>query len=167
MPDVWGHTEIRVGDDVTFQGKVSIFSSRVFDNPKLLIGNRVSIGHMVTFSVNKEIVIEDDVLIASDVRIADADGHPVDPVLRASGHPSPKEDVKPVRIGRFAWIGAGVYIQKGVTIGEGAVVGSGAVVTRSIPPYAIAGGNPARVIKVFDVAAGEWRKPDAATYSAP
>jgi acetyltransferase-like isoleucine patch superfamily enzyme len=45
------------------------------------------------------------------------------------------------------WIGASVNINKGVTIGKGAVIGGGSVVTRDIPPYAVAAGNPARVIK--------------------
>lgn len=53
----------------------------------------------------------------------------------------------PVRIGHGVWIGDSVIVLPGVTIGNGAVVGAGSVVTRSIPPYAVAVGNPARVIR--------------------
>lgn len=53
---------------------------------------------------------------------------------------------KPVVIGDHAWIGARAIICPGVTVGEGAVIGAGAVVTRDVPPYTIAAGNPARVI---------------------
>lgn len=53
----------------------------------------------------------------------------------------------PVIIGNDCWIGYGVYIIGGVKIGDGAIVLAGAVVTKDIPPYAIVGGIPARVMR--------------------
>lgn len=53
----------------------------------------------------------------------------------------------PVVIGNGVWVGDSVVILPGVTIGDGAVVGAGSIVTKSIPAYAIAVGNPAKVIK--------------------
>jgi len=52
------------------------------------------------------------------------------------------------RIGNDVWIGAGAYVKAGVSIGDGAVVGMATVVTRDVPAYAIAAGNPARVIRM-------------------
>ena len=52
-----------------------------------------------------------------------------------------------VVIGDYAWIGGGAILLPGVTIGEGAVVGAGSVVSKDVPPYSVALGNPARVIK--------------------
>jgi acetyltransferase-like isoleucine patch superfamily enzyme len=52
----------------------------------------------------------------------------------------------PVRIYDDVWIGAGATILKGVTVGEGAIVAAGAVVTKSVAPWTIVGGVPARVI---------------------
>lgn len=53
----------------------------------------------------------------------------------------------PCYIGNDVWIGDNVLIKNGITIGDGAVVGIGAVVTKDVPPYAIVGGVPAKIIK--------------------
>lgn len=50
-------------------------------------------------------------------------------------------------VGNDVWIASGAVITRGVTIGDGAIIGSNAVVTKDVPPYAIVGGVPARVIK--------------------
>jgi acetyltransferase-like isoleucine patch superfamily enzyme len=60
------------------------------------------------------------------------------------GHPSTKGDVV---IGNDVWIGFGVTILSGATIGDGAAIGASSVVARDVPPYAIAAGNPAQVIR--------------------
>jgi acetyltransferase-like isoleucine patch superfamily enzyme len=58
-----------------------------------------------------------------------------------------------VTIGSDVWIGSGTMILSGVTVGHGAVVAARAVVTRDVPPYAVVGGNPAKVIRYrFDEA---------------
>ena len=53
-----------------------------------------------------------------------------------------------INIGNNVWLGAGVKVLDGVTIGEGAIIAAGAVVTEDIPPFAIAGGIPANIIKL-------------------
>ena len=57
-----------------------------------------------------------------------------------------KED-KPVQIGNDVWIGEKVFIKDGITIGHGAIIGAKSVVTHNVPPYAIVGGVPARIIR--------------------
>ena len=60
---------------------------------------------------------------------------------------------EPVHIGHDVWIGRNAIIQDGKTVGTGAVIASGAVVTKDVPPYAIVGGVPAKIIKYrFDPA---------------
>lgn len=146
LPFVIGHAEIHIGEDVTIYGQVDIFSGRIFDCPRLVVGNRCTLGHGVAITVNREIVIEDDVHIASHVRIRDTDSHPRDNDARLAGLPPAPEEVKPVHIGRGAWLGEGSFIMKGVTIGEGAIVGVNSVVVTDIPAYCVAMGNPARVV---------------------
>jgi acetyltransferase-like isoleucine patch superfamily enzyme len=146
LPFVVGHATIRIGDDVTFYGQVHVFSGRIFDAPALTLKDGVQIGHNVLFVVNREILVEENVKIASDVRFMDSDAHPKAPAERSADLPPRPESVKPIRVGRDAWIGQNAFIMKGVTIGEAAIVGVNSVVVSDVPPYSIVMGNPARVI---------------------
>ena len=58
--------------------------------------------------------------------------------------------LKPVRIGRNVWIGMNVVVIPGVTIGDGSIIGMGTVVARDVPPLAIVGSAPQRVLKERD-----------------
>jgi len=79
--------------------------------------------------------------------------------LLSAGHVIPK-DRKPMRfsgaflkkitIEKDVWIGAQAIILPGVKVGEGAIVAAGAVVTKDVPPFAMVGGVPARVIRMRD-----------------
>lgn len=70
--------------------------------------------------------------------------------LRVTGDGSPKDIFpadKETHIGNDVWIGNGVTVVQGVSIGDGAVLAAGAVVTKDVPPYAIVGGVPAKLIR--------------------
>jgi acetyltransferase-like isoleucine patch superfamily enzyme len=58
-----------------------------------------------------------------------------------------EEEEKTVHIGNDVWIGSNVIVVDGVTIGDGAIIAAGAVVTKDVPPYAICGGIPAKLIR--------------------
>ena len=62
----------------------------------------------------------------------------------------------PIHIEDDCWIGANVVVTAGVTIGRHSVVAAGAVVTKNIPPFSVAAGNPARVIRQYDETAKDW-----------
>ncbi|EKG17142.1 hypothetical protein MPH_05596 [Macrophomina phaseolina MS6] len=66
----------------------------------------------------------------------------------------------PVRIEDDCWIGGQVIILPGVTIGKGSTVGAGAVVTKDIPPYSVAIGSPAKVIKKLPTVEEERADPN-------
>ncbi len=85
-------------------------------------------------------------LLGANVQIVDTDFHPLKPEGRRHSDDEREIAAAPVRIGDDVFIGANAIVLKGVVIGEGSVVGAGSVVTRSVPPRAIAAGNPAKVI---------------------
>ena len=66
------------------------------------------------------------------------------PAQHIQGHPASNGDVE---LGNDVWLGQSCTIMSGVTIGHGACIAACAVVTKSVPPYAIVGGNPARLIR--------------------
>ena len=83
-------------------------------------------------------------MLAPNVAIYTA-GHPVHPDTRRSLY----EYGKPVTIGDNVWIGGNAVVLPGVTIGSNSVIGAGSVVTRDVPPWSIAVGNPCKVIKTI------------------
>jgi acetyltransferase-like isoleucine patch superfamily enzyme len=145
FPYVPSNLQIFVGDNVHLNGRVGVVSGALY-KPRLIIHDNVNISHMVTFTINREVVIEEGVLIASHCYIADTDSHPTDPVLRAAGEAPSEDRILAVRIQRNAWIGHASHIMKGVTVGEASIVAAGSVVVKDVPPFSIVAGNPARVV---------------------
>jgi lipopolysaccharide O-acetyltransferase len=99
------------------------------------------------------------VLIASGVFISDHNHGAYSGPSVSSPLVPPAErplQVLPVVIEDDVWIGEQVCILPGVRVGKGAIVGAGAIVTKSLPPYTIAVGAPAKVIKRFDFDANAW-----------
>ena len=87
-------------------------------------------------------------MIASGVAII-AENHGMDPECSVRYGNQPL-DSKPITIANNCWLGEKVVILQGVSIGEWSIIGAGSVVTKSIPAYSIAVGNPAKVIKVYN-----------------
>ncbi len=144
-PYVRGHARITVGDDCFFSS-FTVESGRFRDRPELRIGDRCHVGYDVLFSVNERITIGDAVGISQRVALQDSDGHPADPARRRRGDTLLPQDLAPVTIHDYAWIGRDAHVLKGVTIGAGAIVASGSVVATDVPDGAVAMGVPARVI---------------------
>ena len=114
------------------------------DGIGLTIGEGTYIGRFAHINVNWSVVIEDHVLLADRVYIADYQHAFSDlslPII-AQGFTPPK----PVVIGQGSWLGVGVVIMPGVKIGKGAIVGANAVVTKDVADFDIVAGAPAAVI---------------------
>lgn len=108
------------------------------------IGRRVSINDNVFINGAGGFEIQDDSGIAYGTAIISEDHVVGDP--RIPIREQPKIPGK-ITIESNVWIAANCTILKGVTIGRGSVVAAGSVVTKSVPPYSIVGGNPARVMR--------------------
>ena len=111
----------------------------------ITIGKRVFINSGCCFQDQGGITIGDGTLIGHHVVLATIN-HDLAPERRATSH------LEPILIGANVWIGANVTVTPGVTIGDGAIIAAGAVVTKDIPPNVIAGGVPAKIIRVNEAA---------------
>lgn len=112
-------------------------------SPKLQIGDSVTIGRGTIISIKDSLCIGDFTLIGPYVQITD-NNHSTkrDNLIKYQ-----RARINSVEIGQDVWIGSGARILAGVKVGNGAVIGANAVVTHDIPPFAIAVGVPAKVIK--------------------
>jgi acetyltransferase-like isoleucine patch superfamily enzyme len=147
--------QLKVGANVALRGRIVIGP-----NGKCELGDWVTLGPNTQISVMNSVVIGKQVVIAEGVFISDNDNHPTSPRYRNQMTQTSlgtelwkmagEVARAPVVIGTGAWLGRFSTVLKGVTIGEWSIVGAGAVVTKSIPPFSIAAGNPARVVKQLD-----------------
>jgi len=131
-----------IPDDVSFFDHVTVgkgtygpIKALYSNNPKefLKIGNYCSIGSGTTFMLGSEHPYSYISTFPFKVKILNVE------------HEATTKG--PIELCDDVWIGENVLILSGVRIGQGAVVAAGAIVTKEVPPYAIVGGNPARVIK--------------------
>ena len=149
--------DVKLGRDVKIYAFVNLYGCDIGDESKIgtfveiqkgaHIGRRVKISSH-TF-ICEGVTIEDEAFIGHGVMfINDKYPHSTNP----DGSVQTKADWALVKthIGRRASIGSNATILCGVTIGEGAIVGAGSVVTKDVPPYMIAAGNPARVLRKID-----------------
>lgn len=113
----------------------------------LKIGNNVGINHYCFIGVRGEIEIGDNVIFGPRVSVF-SENHNFDRIDIPIKHQGVTKGI--TKIGNDVWIGAQAIILSGVSIGDGCVIGAGSVVNKDIPPYSIAVGVPARVVKKRD-----------------
>ena len=108
------------------------------------IGDRVVFGGSDTVNAYLDVEIGEDCIFADWIYVTDFDHQyrKLDVRIQDQGI-----DASPVRLGPDSWIGEKASILRGSQVGEGSVIGSQTVVKGDIPPYAVAVGAPARVIK--------------------
>ncbi|CAK3179224.1 Succinyltransferase-like protein [Vibrio crassostreae] len=150
LPFVSGPLQISIGDDCRVSGHTTFSGCTQplegLEHPLLSIGNNVDVGWQSTIAVGKRVIISDNVRIAGGAFLFGYSGHPLDAKRRAQGEGDDPQQIGDIILEQDVWLGTNVTVKGGVTIGEGAVVAAGSVVTKSIPAFAIAAGNPARVV---------------------
>ena len=125
-------------------------------DPHIEIGNNVTATANLQVFCQERIVVEDDVMFASNVFINDGSHG----FLEADTPYKYQKifRISPVTIKRGCWVGQNVVIMPGVTLGEMCIIGANSVVTKSLPSRSIAAGSPASIISVWDPMAGAWAK---------
>jgi len=128
----------------------------------MFFGENVQMNDYVHITAMKSVIIGSNVLLASKIYISDCshgsyngdefDSNPnIVPNKRAL-------IAKPVIINDNVWLGEFVSVLPGVVIGKGTIVGANSVVSKSLPPYVIAVGSPAKPIKEFNFETQKWVK---------
>lgn len=157
---IWNTHYLEIGSNVFIAQNsffaISTVDKKVKHNPKVKIGNNVCIGSNFFLACIDEIIIENNVLMSDRVFISDhIHGYEnikipiIDQPLVSKGK---------VLIKEGAFIGINVVIMPGVTIGKHAIVGASSVVTKDIPAFSVATGNPAKIIKRYNEKLKKWEK---------
>ena len=146
---------VRIGD--YFQLRTyDLFAGEKY-SPSVEIEDECYIGERFKVLANDSVIIKKGSLIAGNVFIT-TENHSIERVDEGEKYGNQPLTHEPIEIGEYSWIGENVIILPGVKIGKWSVIGAGSVVTKSIPDYTIAVGNPAKPIKRSVVAEDGTRR---------
>ena len=148
----WG---VKIGDNCLIgRSKKGYHSGMPFYTTILNDGNKsnVYIGNNCRINgayihAQDSITIGDNCVIASGVNIIDSNGHETYSSNRTIGRDNPKE----ISIGNNVWIGINAIVLKGTRIGDNSIISAGSVVKGDFPANCIIQGNPAKVVKTFEL----------------
>lgn len=132
--------KIMIGNDVNINSKNVQTDLVTGPNGLIEIGNEVSINFGVSIVAEKKVKLGNRIRVGPYTMIFDTDRHVVGDRFKWAGG-------EPVVIEDDVWLATRVLVLKGSLIGKGAVISGGSVVSGVIPPYVVAGGVPAKVVK--------------------
>ena len=147
--DVAPWNKFELGDYSTIED-FSAINNGVGD---VIIGNQTKIG--LSNTIIGPVTIGNDIRLAQNITLSGLNHNYQD--IKTPIH---KQGVStaPIIIEDECWIGANVVVLPGVTIGKHSVVAAGSIVTKDIPSYSVAAGNPARIIKKYNLETKNWEK---------
>jgi len=147
--DVVPWNKFELGKDSTIED----FSTINNGVGNIIIGDRTRIG--LSNTIIGPVTIGNDIRLAQNITLSGLN-HNYDDIslpIHAQG-----VYTSPIVIEDETWIGANVVVVAGVTIGKHCIVAAGSVVTKNIPPYSVAVGNPARVLKQYNPETKSWER---------
>ena len=151
--------DIFLGEKITICGGSWIDCFRSYAGvgfkPRLEIGEGTYLGHRSHIMVIGKMTIGKNVMLADGVYISDNLHGFEDITTRVQDQPLKHA---PVTIEDEVWLGENVCVLPGVVIGRHSVIGSNAVVAKSIPPYSVAVGSPAKVIRRYNEESKQWER---------
>lgn len=147
--DVFPFNDFSIGDNSIIEDFVVINNGV----GAVLIGNNVGIG--LSNVIIGPVTLGNYVMLAQNIVISGLNHGFEDVTIPPRLQ---KVTTKQIIINDNVWVGANSSITAGVTIGKNAIIGAGSVVTRDIPAYCVAVGNPARVIKKYNFETSRWER---------
>lgn len=160
--DVRGKKYISVSEGFTTGVGCRLEAYPVGEDKVLHIGKNVQMNDYVHITAMTNVSIGDNVLMASKIYISDCthgcyagDENDSNPNTNPIDRPLSS---KPVIIEDNVWLGEFVSVLSGVTIGKGTIIGANSVVSKSLPPYVIAVGTPAKGVKKYNFESQRWEK---------
>lgn len=150
---------VTIGNHVTIQSHSFIYihpSEKEAKRPLLQLGNYVHVGRNNTIAAVNSVILEDYVLLGPNVSIFDSvhnyEDTKIPIVLQGYSRGGS------VHLEKECFIGANVFIFPNVTIGRHSVIGANSVVKQSIPPFSVAVGAPAKIVRRYDFEKKKWLK---------
>lgn len=162
--DIRGKKFINFGKKLTtgYHCRLEAYPIEKNNTTVLTFGNNIQINDFVHIAAAKKVEIGSNVLIASKIFISDichGEYSDIENMTNPNEHPIERKlYAKPVIIHDDVWIGEMVSILPGVDIGKKTIIGANSVVTKSVPEYSVAAGNPAKVIKKYNFNTKRWEK---------
>ena len=147
--DVFPWNDFVLGRDSTIEDFAAVNNGA----GPVYIGERTRIG--LSCTVIGPVTIGNDTMLAQNVVISGLN-HSYEDITKPISRQ--KQTTSMITIQDEVWIGANAVILAGVCIGKHSVIAAGSIVTKDVPPYTVAGGNPARVLKSFNPETKQWER---------
>lgn len=151
-----GVSNTYIGKNTTIlaNSRIQNYSDKKKSLDGIYIGDNCYLGFGLSLLNASRITIGNSVLMASNILIS-SENHGMNPESEIP-YMDQESSVKDVIIKDGAWIGQNVCILPGVTIGIKSIIGAGSIVTKDIPDYCMAVGNPAKVVKKYNFETHKW-----------